>query len=322
MARRSVRDKFRKGLGAKTTDSQKRTGGGSDFKDYFDNSKMDGVQKWWAGKGDHIIDIIPYEVGDKDPLYNKGDVNFVLEVSIHREVGPMNDVVICLYDTYGKPCPICEERMRLSKQNADYETVIKPLKPSKRCMYNVIVRDSGEQEKKGVQIFEIAWWFMGRHLGKISKDKRTGGVTIYSDPDEGKSISFERTGTGSGNTGYDGHSFSDRPEPITDEELDQAYCLDDLIEVRTYEEIYELFHAVKSTPPDDKGDEEEQEEQEETQEEPSRKTGGKKGGKKKRKEREIPECPAGGTIGEDIDEYDECDGCEHYDVCEEIAENS
>ena len=53
----------------------------------------------------------------------------------------------------------------------------------------------------------------------------------------GKSISFNRTGIGRENTGYSGYQFIERPTPITDEELDGGYCLDEFLILKDYEEI-------------------------------------------------------------------------------------
>jgi hypothetical protein len=316
MARRnSMRDKMRKKLADKTKESYTRRDSKSNFKTFFNKEKTEGLQFWWAEKGEHIIDIVPYIAGKNDPRNVEGDPTYVLDVEVHMNVGPMSDKVVCL-GQYNKPCPICEEATRLNREGADWKTEIKPLRPSRRALYNVIVRDGGEHEKKGVQILEIAHFFMERHLSKIAKDPRGGGFVVFSDPDDGKSISFERTGVGAENTGYDGHRFVDRIDPITDKELDDAKCLDDLLDIKTYDEIYELFHGKDSGA---KGSSEQEAEQESEQEDT---TESKKTIKKKIKKYKKIKCPGGGKIGKDIDEHDECDDCEYYNECEYVADNS
>ena len=313
-----MRDKMKKSLGKRTQESHKNRDSGGGIKNYFNESKMEGVSTWWAGKGDHIIDIIPYIAGKHDPRNEEGEPSYVLDIEVHRYVGPMDDMVVCL-EQYGKPCPICERSRELNREGADWKTEIKPLKPSRRAMYNVIVRDDGEMEKKGVQVFEIAHWFMERHLAKIAKDPRGGGFTVFSDPDEGKSISFERTGVGSENTMYGGHRFADRPNPISDEELDSAYCLDDLIEIKDYDEIYSIFYGESSDNEEDADDTEpntSNEEIEDEEEAPPKRRNKSKKSKRKR----APKCPHGFVIGEDIDEYDECEECEKWDECNDIAD--
>ena len=333
MARKSLRNKFKE-LNERTQESYATRDSGGGMKNYFNNEKMEDISTWWAGKGDHIIDVIPYFAGNNDPKNKKGSPAYVLSVDVHRGVGPMEEMIVCP-EQFGKPCPVCQERYRLTKENADYAKVLKPLKPSKRSMYNIIVRDGGDMEKKGVQIFEIAHWFMEKHLSKIAKDPRGDGFVIFSDPDDGRSISFERTGTGPKNTDYTGHRFVDRPDVISNEELEEAYCLDDLIEVKDYDEIFEIFFGEKNkeqdedTPepdPEDELEPEDEGEEDEGEEEPEPTPPKKSKNRKKRGKSRTPKCPYGHEIGEDIDEYDECDdandgeGCEMYDKCNDIAD--
>lgn len=321
----SMRDKMKQKLGDRTKESHSRRDDSGGIKTYFDSDKIAEIPTWWAGKGDHIIDIIPYFAGANDPRNKEGEPAYVLDIEVHRQVGPMEEMVVCP-EQYDRPCPICEESRKLNREGKDWKTVIKPLKPSRRAAYNVIVRDQGEAEKKGVQLLEIAHWFMEKHLAKISKDPRGGGFTVFSDPDDGKSISFERTGVGMENTGYSGHRFVDRPEAISNEELEAANCLDELVEIKTYEEIEAIFYGTKAVDieeppetPDDDGDiPDVPEEPEDTPDAPPEK-------KRKRRERkpektEAPTCPHGGTIGEDIDELDECEDCAIYNKCADIAD--
>ena len=318
MAKRmSMRDKMRNKLKDRTKESHKNRDSGGGMKNYFNDDKMGELTTWWAGKGDHIIDIIPYFAGKHDPRNKKGEPAYVLDVEVHRFVGSMDEMVVCP-EQFGKPCPICEQSRQLNREGADFKTEIKPLKPGRRAVYNVIVRDGGDMEKKGNQIFEIAHWFMEKHLAKIAKDPRGGGFTIFSDPDEGKSISFERSGTGATSTNYEGHRFVDRPDVISDAELEEAVCLDELIEMKTYEEIYEIFWGK---PMDGEPEEEVEEPEEEEVEEKPAKRRGKKNKRRKRKTSATPTCPHDGVIGEDIDELDECDDCEIYDKCSDIADD-
>lgn len=268
MAKSSFRDKFRSGLKEKVKESHDRRDSGSNFKDFFDADKMSGVKKWWAGKGTHIVDMIPYLAGPNDPHNKEGEPTYVLDIEVHKNVGPLDEQVVCL-EQYGdgRVCPICEEaRRRNKKPGVNFKKEIKPLKPTRRSVYNVIVRDGGEQEKKGVQVFDIAHFFMEKHLSKIAKSARGDGYTVFSSPDNGKVVVFERTGTGAENTSYSGWKFDDRVDAdgntyeITDDELKAAYCLDDLIKIMTTEEVAEIFYGKGSKPKpstneDESGDE-------------------------------------------------------------------
>lgn len=338
--RQSMRDKMRSKLKDRTKESHGR-GSGGNFKDYFDASKMEGLNKWWAGKGEHIIDIIPYFAGPNDPFNKEGEPAYVLDIEVHQKVGVGEDQVVCPVQ-FNKPCPICEDMRNKRNEGQDYKTVLKPLMPKRRTVYNVIVRDGAAMEAKGNQIFEIAHFFMENHLAKISKDARGGGYVVFSDPDEGRSISFEREGTGATSTKYVAHRFSDRPEPITEEELEAAVCLDELIKIHTYDEIYAMYYGVSApdTEEDDPVDEEvcpdcdedpcvcneaaDEPEPEQEQPAPRRTAAEKKAAREARKAEKAKKagkvvCPAGGTMGDDIDEFNECPDCEHYDACEEAA---
>lgn len=338
MARRpSIRDKFAKNkMLEKTQESHARRDSGGDFKTFFDQEKTSTFQTWWAAKGDHIIDIIPYEAGTQDPRNKPGEPVYVLDIEVHRNVGPMEEMIVCL-EQYKKPCPICEEGRRLNKEGKDYKKYVKPLKPSRRALYNIRVRENEEAAKKGNLVFEIAHWFMEKHISKIAKDPRGNGFVVFCDPDEGKSISFERTGTGAENTGYAGHRFVDRPEPISNEELEEVVCLDEIIKIHTYDEICDIFYGSspkdsskdderdeeKYSGKDDEGDEEKDEMDDERDEQdqpddPPPQT--EKLNRRSRREPKVPTCPHGGVIGEDIDELKECEECKVYNQCADIAD--
>lgn len=348
----SMRDKLREQLKERTQESYDSRTSTGNRETIFNKAACQevGMKFWWASKGDHIIDIIPYFAGDKDPNHQKGSPVYYLDLLVHKEIGPMAIPIVCL-EQYGKPCPVCEEARRRSGQRLDYKTEIKPLKPTRRCYYNVVVRDDGKQEKNGVQVLDIAHFFMEMHLASISKNPRTGGVTAFSDPDEGKSISFERAGVGAESTSYKGHALIDRPAPISDAELEGAYVIDQFIELKTYDEIYELFHAKKSNPEDtsqlgqnednefDEDDapprqrqriahppQEEVEENDDEEEKPrSRPQRQINSAPKSRNvpdeeveesdNEETPTCPYGGEFGTDIDSLRQCPKCKLYAQC-------
>lgn len=334
--RQSMRDKMRNKLKTRTKESHSRRDSNNSFKNCFNPDKMEGVTTWYANKADHLIDIIPYFAGPNDPRNKEGEPSYVLDIEVHMYAGPMAEMIVCP-EQYSKPCPICEESRRVDRDGGDWKTEVKPLKPKRRVMYNVIVRDEGAMEKKGVQVFEISHFFMEKHLSKISKSARGGGFTVFSDPDEGRTIAFERTGTGSENTGYDGHHFEDRPEPITDAELESAHCLDELILLRDYDDIYESFFgtapdgksAKEDEPVDDKPADDEPLEDaskgidepvdEPTEEPPAR----RQRRKRPAKNEDTPKCPFGHTIGADIDEKADCENCDDkmYDTCNNIADS-
>ena len=55
--------------------------------------------------------------------------------------------------------------------------------------------------------------------------------------------SLQRSSRATSTGGYKAFAFEDRDEPISDELLDSAVCLDDLLYIPTYEEVYAAFHG-------------------------------------------------------------------------------
>lgn len=224
------------------------SGGGLGF---FKGDLQD-VNYWNCEEGDHDIDVIPYIAGPNDPHKEEGEWTYVLEVFEHRDVGgEEGKSMICLFKTFGLPCPICEHRQQLVKEEAD-EEVIKALRTSKypRSIYNVVVYDTEKEEDKGVQVFHTSHWLMERHLVKLSESNRRDidmghpAFKFFADPDEGYSVRFTRTGKNQ-NTQFLAHQLVERNYVISDEILEQAYQLDQLIHIPTYEEVYEAYWNEK-----------------------------------------------------------------------------
>lgn len=331
----AMRAQFKQTLQQKTEQSYKtKDDNASTFRDYFNKDKMEGIKLYRVPKGDRtvVLDVIPYFAGDNDPKNKPGDPVYCLDINVHNNIGPMNDKIVCL-SQYGKPCPVCEESERRRAAGEDYDSRIKPLKASRRTIYNVAIRDNGDEEKKGIQVFEIAHFFLEKKIAGISKNPRTGGIIVFSDPDEGKSISFTKRNPSKDTVEYSAHQFLDRPAPITDAELNAAYQLDQLINVLSYKEIDEILYA---TPDETEGGDAEAgkesvpETQAQTQNPPEPAELPARGPARQRPpETPAPEqqgtasgdvCPMGGTMGKNIDEYSECVNCEVYDRCNALAE--
>jgi len=331
----SLREKFKKNLQQKTQESyQSKDSSGGGFRNYFDKSKTTDVKFFRIPKGDCsvLFDIIPYEAGKQDPKNKEGEAVYLLDVDVHRNIGAANEQVLCLTQ-YNLHCPICEEITMRKANNEDYESRIKPLKATRRVVYNIIVRDGGPEEKKGVQVYEVAHFLSEKNIVGISKNPRTGGTIVFSDPDSGRSISFSKRSPSQGTVIYDSFQFCDRPAPITEEELNAAITLDELLEMREYDDISALL--LKGTSDNDNDNDNEgdgesaktsdgwvepgggrtEKAHTETPDPPAR---------SKRRERvaqQGPVCPHGGTIGKDIDELDACPECEMYDQCETVADS-
>ena len=266
-------------------------------------------QRWMPKIGDHLFNIVPYIVGDNDPKQKEGSVAYFMELFVHYGVGPNEGAYICPTRNYNKPCPICEHQKDLRIKGAPDEE-IKALYPKRRVMYNVVCCDSVEEENKGVQVWEVSHFHSEKHFSELARKPKGGGFIPFTDPDSGKMIFFNKVSL----MEVTGHKFIDRDEPLSDEVLEGAYTLDELIHVPDYDEIYEAYYGatakssdeeekprkkkpVVEEPEDEDSDSEEvDEDQEEEEEEP---TPPKKKGKKK------PEPEPEDDEEEDWDDSDE-----------------
>ena len=168
----SQRERMRQAANEGVKQSQENTDyRPTSFSTYF--QLPDGTQQWFP-KGDekgvkHFIDIVPFPVGDNFPdgvWPNPGAIKengywHILDIHTHNNIGAANERVVCPRASFKSGiakgeksgCPICEDMGELQKQepNPDKRKEIwKSMRPIRRCLYNVIVRDDGEEEAKGV----------------------------------------------------------------------------------------------------------------------------------------------------------------------------
>lgn len=273
--------------------------------------------------GIHIIDMLTYQAGPNDPYNDEGDYTYVLDVFVHTNVGVNEDSYVCPARNYKKPCPICEEQAAIMAEDDYDEEMAKELEPRRKVAYNVYL-DMPPECEKGVQIFDTAHWYMERHITSPSftQDARTKEVQSFTLPTkDGKSIQFEKKGKGL--DAFFGHKLISRDYGVEDLE-DKVYCLDKLLYLAPYEEIYEAYFGEKfeggkmPQPRSEKKDEPASHSR-------SAGRGGRSGGRSRSEKPEpvkevddVPSdsCPYGGEFGKDLDTpLPECDSCDVYDNC-------
>jgi hypothetical protein len=213
------------------------------FKSIFVKDAVGNTPMWKCSEDEHFINIIPFIAGKNNPNTKPGQFAYSLDIFVHRKVGINEDSYICLARSYGKKCPICDEQAELRKQDDYDEKYVKSLNPTRRVIYNIECLDSDKEVKKGIQLFEVSHYLFEKELAEIAKKPRGGGFILFSDPDEGKTVFFRKSGNGPTNTEYKAFKFEDREEPVSDEILDSALCLDELIHIPTYDEVYNAFHG-------------------------------------------------------------------------------
>lgn len=298
-------------------------------------------------EGRNRINIIPYEIKTKNhPLVRRGefevgDLDYVMDFFQHKNIGPSESSVVCLKNTFGKPCPICEQSALLRKQGKEEEA--KELKASRRVIYNV--QDLKDPEK--VKVFETSHFLFEKELIDESRDEE-GGFVDFADPTDGKEIKFRCQEVQKGSMKfkeYKSFSFEDRDEEIDDDLLEQAISFDEVIRIPTYEEVEKILYGSededeeeksknKKVEEDDSDDEEielpkkkakkvvEDDDEEEVEESPKKKKSfedlddvDEEDEEEKPKKSSGGKCPFGHKFGVDCDEHDDCDNCDKWDSC-------
>lgn len=302
------------------------------FGDIYDLEKKAQVKFWKCKEDDHEIYIVPYIVGSNHPRLKEGKVDFLLDVFVHRKVGINEDEVICLNRTYGEKCPICEYQAMLKDEEEPDKLLIKSLNPTRRNIFNIVCLDSVKEQELGIQVWNVSQWLFTNPLEELAHKKKGGGEVLYADIDDGKIISFRKKGSGVNTTEYTAFEFKDRDE-IPDEILDSAICLDELIHKPTYDEVAELFQNKPASSEEEVPEKQEKKvEKEKEKEKEEEKSSGKKLLSKKKDdvpeekeqdpEETVLECPGGAVLGDDYNEYEECQECVLREQCKKKKEKT
>jgi len=298
-------------------------------------------------KGKNIIDIIPYIVTTKNhPQKIKPDYeDYILDIYVHKNVGPGDDQFICLKSTFQKACPICEQKAVLEKSGKKDEADL--LKPKHRGIYNIIDLDN---EDDGIQIFDSTHYFFEKEvMEELESEFEDEEVPVLADIEEGLTITFKAKEETYGKAKFQkfrSFTFDEREEPYGEEILDEAYPLEAMLVIPTYAEVEAAFYGN-----DDPVEGEDSTEEKPKAEKPKRGRGSRKkkeevpkeeveaepgeiveetpkADKSKRsrkpraakKEVEVVEeelsCPVEDLdFGDDFDSDDACDKCDLFDKC-------
>ena len=199
------------------------------------------VPRFELHEGENRIDIIPYRITNiKNPAVTingleVGEIDYFQKLEIHKGIGINNSQYMCMKHMFGEPCAICEAQATLYEQG-DRDGA-KKLYPQERAVYNVIDLDSPE---KGVQVWEVSYFWTETEFRKIAAAKSKRGPTIlFGDFEVGKTISF--IGNKEKFNGRDfikpgNFQFEDR-EPYDESICDKAYPLDQWYAIPSYDEV-------------------------------------------------------------------------------------
>lgn len=301
----------------------------------------EGVQFYKITEGDHEVDIIPFFAGKRHPHKEEGKLTYLVDLYVHQNIGAMNDHFVCPAWNFKEPCPICEW---INNQPTKLPTEEWKKIATKRRVVYLVWGHTQKNEEKGLQILEMSYFSLEKHLDIHAKLPRGGGYIQFSHPDKGKTVCFTKEVKGEGRVNYIGHKLADRIEAIPDEILDKSFPLDEIINMHpTYEEMAKAFFGGKdSTTPQHKQHEAaaEPEKKRETakkapEPEPEQQTSmeddvptytepepepEKPKAKTEKASTTVIVCPAGGKFGVNIDEFPECGKCEFWDKCADEAD--
>lgn len=216
-------------------EQRKNHGGGSDMLNVPEDVSFLEIKKATMD-----LDILPYEVTvDNHPEVKKGDLWYQRTIFVHYSVGPRDKSVICP-QTIGKRCPICDEHSKLRKDPKADDKIVDSLRAKEREIYNVI---DLANEDAGVQLMVLSYYNFGKLLetelregdpGNGAFAELVGGKTVkvrFSESKIGRTVFLEA----------DRIDFVDREQDYAEDVLDAVVNLDELLNVRSYEEIEREF---------------------------------------------------------------------------------
>lgn len=197
--------------------------------------------------GTFRLEIIPYEVpanpkGGQNPNAQPGELYYERTYFSHWKIGADERSYVCPAKTTGRPCPICEHRKELMRDRDADEDLIKALAPKQRQLWNVY--DHAEPDK-GVQIWDVSFYLFGRQLkAAINNADEDDGWEYFADPQDGLTLRVgmeEKSIAGNSFLECVTVGFKARLEPLSDEILDAAQPLDDLLILLDYEKLKSIF---------------------------------------------------------------------------------
>lgn len=251
-----------KALLKKSGENRAKKAAGRDFYSYLNPEMMKQhglkIAAFKKDENPYFLNILPYLAGPHDPNCQENEDTYVLITKCHNietANGRMN--VICpraMFPNKNLPCPICEKRLEVMQNDPENEKLIASLKVKERELYYIQNVTSVDEKNKGIQIMEVSAFFMGWKLKELVKPQK-GGVGVkgsqkyidISDQENGRTVKFkvsEKTTKDGTMPDWSAHELVLR-DPIEDEIIDKILDLpplDELITVKTYNELLALIN--------------------------------------------------------------------------------
>lgn len=207
-------------------------------------------------EGNVRFNIIPYVAGKNNRDADPGELDFEFTFWTHT-IGEGDDrrTIVCPKKTYGKPCPICEEVERLSKNYVENQEEIKAIKAKQRQLFNIV--DARDEENK-IQIYDTSYFKgFGELLDKRLRnfdDEDDEDFRDFADIPGGRTLKVmfaEDTFGGRKFFAPSSIDFVARKEELDESIIDKAVCLDSCLKVLDYDQILKLIAGTQDEPEDE-----------------------------------------------------------------------
>lgn len=212
-------------------------------------------------EGNVRFNIIPYVAGKNNRDADPGELDFEFTFWTHT-IGEGDDrrTIVCPKKTYGKPCPICEEVERLSKNYVENQEEIKAIKAKQRQLFNIV--DARDEENK-IQIYDTSYFKgFGELLDKRLRnfdDEDDEDFRDFADIPGGRTLKVmfaEDTFGGRKFFAPSSIDFVARKEELDESIIDKAVCLDSCLKVLDYDQILKLIAGTQDEPEDEEEEKE------------------------------------------------------------------
>lgn len=219
----------------------------------------DGVSFFKVDKaGIRIVDVMPFITKIDSKYAEAGDPYFEKTFWAHRNIGPNQDMVICPAKTAGKRCPICEHRAKLSQSPDGDEDLIADLAPKERQIW--LLRDLKEPSK-GLLLWDVSYHLFGKLLESrlANAEDEDDNWDAFADLEDGSTLRLtfvDETFAGRTYQKCTSIDFKPRKVQYDADDIDGHPCLDDMLVIKSYEELKKLLLQVDDT---SEGDEDEDE---------------------------------------------------------------
>lgn len=199
-------------------------------------------------KGSYDIDVLPYEVKTKkhpDDVPPKA-VWYKLPFTVHRGIGPENKAYVCPLSV-GKPCPIHEDYVKLSKKGDVDGKVLKQLRGQNWMAMNI--RDQEDKDKVAVYADNSSkFWAADGGLSKEVDEGDEANANFF-DVKDGKTLhcrfSIKKFKTDDGGGGEflccSKIEMKKRKDMDEDKILSKTFCLEESLQVLPYDKLKEIY---------------------------------------------------------------------------------